>query len=105
MSFAERLKALREDNDEKQKDIAKLLNVSASMISFYETGTHFPRDEKMLLKLHSHFNVSMDYMFGLTNVPNYSTTDRIHQKILQLSTTSLEELDHFIDYLKYKENN
>ena len=60
MGFAERLRALREDNDEKQSDIAHLLNVSGSMISFYENGVHFPRDEKMLLKIAEHFNA--DYV-------------------------------------------
>ena len=43
MTFGERLKELREDNDEKQKDIADLLFVSNKVISDYERGIHFPR--------------------------------------------------------------
>lgn len=105
MGFAERLRSLREDNDERQKDIAKLLNVSISMISFYESGVHFPRDEKILLKLCSHFNVSADYLIGLTNIPNYHSVNNVTKKILQLSSDSITELEKYIDYLKYKEKN
>ena len=68
MNFGERLKSLREDNDEKQKDIAKLLFVSANMISAYELGKHFPKNEKSLITLAEHFNVSLDYLLGYSNV-------------------------------------
>ena len=71
MNFGERLKSLREDNDEKQKDIAKLLFVSANMISAYELGKHFPKNEKSLITLAEHFNVSLDYLLGYSNVPKY----------------------------------
>lgn len=71
MNFGERLKSLREDNDEKQKDIAKLLFVSANMISAYELGKHFPKNEKSLITLAEHFNVSLDYLLGYSNIPKY----------------------------------
>ena len=86
MGFAQRLKSLREDNDEKQKDIAKLLNVSSSMISFYESGIHFPRDEKLLLKIAEHFDVSMDYLMGMTDIPNYREITKIFSDISTLNT-------------------
>lgn len=103
MAFAERLKALREDNDEKQKDIAELLNVSSSMISFYESGLHFPRDEKLLLKLVKHFGVSMDYLMGLTDIPNYRQLDNILGDISSLSKNGIDELQNYIQFLKFKE--
>lgn len=102
MAFAERLKALREDNDEKQKDIAKLLNVSSSMISFYESGVHFPRDEKLLIKIAEHFDVSMDYLIGLTDVPNYRQINCILSDINLFSQEALFELNNYIEYLKFK---
>lgn len=103
MGFAERLKSLREDNDEKQKDIATLLNVSSSMISFYESGIHFPRDEKLLLKLAKHFNVSMDYLMGMTDIPNYHSITKIFSDIGKFSPETLEQLSDYVDYLKFKE--
>lgn len=71
MNFGERLKSLREDNDERQKDIAKLLFVSANMISAYELGKHFPKNEKSLITLAEHFDVSLDYLLGYSNIPKY----------------------------------
>lgn len=105
MGFAERLKALREDNDEKQKDIAELLKVSISMISFYESGVHFPRDEKTLLTIANHFDVSMDYLMGMTDIPNYKYVSDIFNDIRCLSEKSAKELADYIEYLKFKEKN
>lgn len=72
MTFGERLKELREDNDEKQKDIADLLFVSNKVISDYERGIHFPRDERIITTLANHFGVSIDYLFGITNIKNHT---------------------------------
>ena len=72
MTFGERLKELREDNDEKQKDIADLLFVSNKVISDYERGIHFPRDERVIITLANHFGVSIDYLFGITNIKNHT---------------------------------
>ena len=105
MGFAERLKALREDNDEKQKNIAELLNVSNSMISFFESGIHFPRDEKAIVTLAKHFNVSTDYLFGITDIPNYSSLSAVFSEIGSLSPQSLTQLIDYIQYLKYKDKN
>lgn len=103
MGFAERLKALREDNDEKQSDIARLLNVSGSMVSFYENGVHFPRDEKMLLKIAEHYNVSMDYLFGLTDIPNYKTLTSVINDISTLPSDAVEKVADYVEYVKFCE--
>ena len=103
MGFAERLKALREDNDEKQSDIARLLNVSGSMVSFYENGVHFPRDEKMLLKIAEHYNVSLDYLFGLTDIPNYKMLKSVISDIGALPPDAVEKIADYVEYVKFCE--
>ncbi len=61
-----RLKDLREDNDLLQKDIAKLLNMSQTGYSKYETETNdIPTN--ILIKLANFYNTSTDYILGLTN--------------------------------------
>lgn len=62
----ERLYFLREENDLKQKDIAKILNVSRVAISQWETTKEIiPLDK---LNIYSnYFNVSLDYILGLTD--------------------------------------
>lgn len=61
-----RLKDLREDNDLYQKDIAKILNMSQTGYSKYETETNdIPTN--ILIKLALFYEVSIDYILGLTN--------------------------------------
>ena len=62
------LKALREDNDIKQKDIAKILNVSQNTYSKYETGEN-DIPTAILIKLSRFYNTSIDYLLGETDNP------------------------------------
>ena len=61
-----RLKDLREDKDMYQKDIAKILGMSQTGYSQYETETNdIPTN--ILKKLAFFYNTSIDYILGLTN--------------------------------------
>ena len=61
-----RLKDLREDNDYKQADIAKILNMTQQQYSKIEKGiTEITADR--FIKLHLLYNVSVDYLLGLTD--------------------------------------
>lgn len=70
MNYAERIRALREDYDKTQSDIAKLLKVGQKTYSDYELGkTRIPVDSLIILaKL---YNVSMDYICGVTDVKSH----------------------------------
>lgn len=63
------LRAIREDNDIKQKDIAKFLNVSQNTYSQYETGV-ISLTAEILIKLSDYYNVSIDYLLDRTNNPH-----------------------------------
>ena len=56
-----RLKELREDKDIFQKDIAKILNMSQTGYSQYETETNDIPTE-VLKKLANFYNTSIDYL-------------------------------------------
>lgn len=60
------IKDLREDNDIKQKDIAKILNVSQNTYSQYETGV-ISLTADVLIKLADYYGVSVDYLLDRTN--------------------------------------
>ena len=61
-----RLRDLREDHDLLQKDIAKVLNMSQTGYSQYETETNdIPTD--ILKKLASFYDTSIDYLLCLTD--------------------------------------
>ncbi len=62
-----RLKDLRQDKDMFQKDIAKLLDMSQTGYSQYETETNDIPTE-ILKKLALFYNTSIDYILGLTNI-------------------------------------
>jgi len=72
-----RLKELREQKNLTQAQLSKFLNISASTIGMYEQGRRFP-DENLLKHISQYFNVSIDYLLGLTNIPN--TIDDYIQK-------------------------
>ncbi len=69
MKYTERIRSLREDNDFNQSQIAKILNVGQKTYSDYELGkTRIPIDS--IIKLAKHYNVSLDYICGITNIKN-----------------------------------
>ena len=64
-----RLKDLREDADLKQKDIAEYLHIKQNTYSQYENGQRqLPID--VLIKLAKYYDVSTDYILGLTTSKN-----------------------------------
>lgn len=63
------LRAIREDRDIKQKDIAAYLNVSQNTYSQYETGI-ISLTAEILIKLSEYYKVSIDYLLDRTNNPN-----------------------------------
>ena len=65
MTFGARLRELREERNITQKTLGGIIGVSPRMVSFYESGAHFPRDESILLKLADYFGVSTDYLLGV----------------------------------------
>lgn len=64
----QRIRDLREDRDLRQRQIAELLNCSQQVYSNYELGQRdIPTD--ILIRLSTFYNVSVDYLLGLTNNP------------------------------------
>ena len=64
----ERIRNIRIDRGLTQEDIAKLLNVKQNTYCQYETGVlNYPLD--LVVKLAEYYNVSMDYLVGLTDEP------------------------------------
>ncbi len=66
MKFNEKLRELRTEKKLTQKQIAKLLGISTTCYGGYEQGYREP-DFKTLVKICKLFEVSADYMLGLTD--------------------------------------
>ncbi len=67
----ERIRDLREDKGLSQNDLAALLHVSQTTYSRYETGA-LDIPTQALIKLSAFYQVSVDYMLGLTKNPKIS---------------------------------
>lgn len=61
-----RIYELREDNDLKQREIAKILNCSQRVYSNYERGD-LDIPTEVLIKLAKHYDVSTDYILGISD--------------------------------------
>jgi len=67
-SMYRRIRDLREDRDLKQRQLADYLNCSQQVYSNYELGQRdIPTD--VLIRLSAFYNVSVDYLLGLTANP------------------------------------
>ena len=75
--YNEILRDLREDRDLNQKDVAKILEMKQQQYSTYERGAReLPLSH--LKTLCAFYNVSADYILGLTDEEkSYSTTTSV----------------------------
>ena len=64
MEYWERIKALREDNDITQTNIAKYLNIAQNTYSQYENGKR-EIPISVLIQICQYYKVSSDYILGL----------------------------------------
>lgn len=106
MEFGDVLSELRQDKGIYQKELAKILNVSTSTISNYETNAHLP-DFITILNIADYFNVSIDYLFGRTNFNfDYNTLNKkingeitVGEILNQILNFDEQNIQSLIDYL------
>ena len=64
----DRIRELREDHDLRQVDVVKMLDMSQTGYSKYETGKN-EVTTSVLIALAKHYDVSTDYIIELTDNP------------------------------------
>lgn len=64
--FAERLKNLRDTKGQTQGEVGKAVGKSRESVSKYEIGDREP-DTTAIASIAKHFNVSADYILGITD--------------------------------------
>lgn len=101
-----RLKELRDERRLNQEGLAQKLNVSQSTISAYEVGERTP-DLETLIAIANFFNVSLDYLAGLSDLKQQIRQSDLSPKELehlfvyrQLSDMDKERLSAYIDGLQ-----
>lgn len=66
MLLHERLKQLREEKDISQEDLSKIINITTRSYQRYEKGEREP-SLTTLKNIATFYNVTLDYLVGLTN--------------------------------------
>lgn len=61
-----RIRDLREDKDKTQQELAKIAYISKNSYIRYENGERQPPFD-VIIRLAKYYNVSIDYIAGLTN--------------------------------------
>ena len=110
MNFGDVLFQLRTERGIYQKELAEYLSVSIGTISNYENGVHYP-DLNSLCRIAEYFNVSADYLLGLTtnSMPIDSlnvklsdgyTVGSVLNSILELSQSSRQKMSKYLTMIK-----
>lgn len=100
MSFGSRLKEIRTENNMSQKDVATDIGISITAISQYESNSRFPNEE-ILKRLCLHYNISSDYLLGLTDAKHAPLSlEEIKDKMITSHEMNL--LINLLDMIKEK---
>lgn len=68
--FGKNIRMLRTEKNIKQEELASFLKVSKANVSKYETGKIQP-SMQTIFDISKFFNVSIDFLFGKTNIRNF----------------------------------
>lgn len=109
-NLSTRLKLLRKEKGISQYKLAENLNLSRGLLSNYEQGSRAP-DYDTLILIADYYNVSVDYLLGITNVKKRLLDNReqnkyneIMQDIFELSPQSITELKQYLELLKIRDS-
>ena len=101
--IGERLKQLRIKNGLKQQELANMFGLSSGTISFYESEQRKP-DIDFIVAVAKYFDVSTDYLLGLTNATDKENIDiTLHKDISKV--TGLNDFSLTILEQSLKETN
>lgn len=96
-----RIRELREEQNLKQSELAKILGVRQNTLSTWETGRYEP-DNEMLQKIAEYFHVSVDYILMNTPLRSMTTTQIDTMRMVRLVRTveqmALSQFDETLDY-------
>ena len=92
--IGEKIRALRTEKNFTQQELANKIEVSKNSVSLYETGKKYP-SLVTLCRIATVFNVSTDYLLGLSNAreTEFTDLDDIQLDILRKTIHQFEQLN------------
>ncbi len=106
----ERIAELRKRNKLSQRELCEKLGIPQSTYSQWELGQRSV-DIEAIIKIASFFKVSTDYLLGvshLENPPQHDVTAEQAQVIQRITTAddvTCQEVQHFMNYMDYRNEN
>lgn len=85
-----------------QAVLGRAIDISPRMISFYESGNHFPRDEIILKRLADLFQVSLDYLLGYSDLREESALKKLCGTYRNLTDEDRKTVMDFMSFLVEK---
>lgn len=98
MEHINRLKQLMEEKGLVQTDIAKLLGVTRQSVSAYLNCIH-PLDSEQIIILSKYFNVSADYLLGLSDLREIIVGDEQIVIDYEIYSTLINEIANLSEQL------
>ena len=96
VEFGQRLKTLRKERSLTQKQLATLIGVRNSIISFYEVGDRMPSPE-VIVKLSQVLHVSTDFLMGVEKQEKQEVID-----VSGLDENDKQLVRHLVETLRRK---
>ena len=89
--FGERLLKLREEQNETQQQLADAIGITRQSLSRYETNERTPNID-LIYSVAKHYNVSSDYLLGLTEEPIIEPDIKKACKVTGLSGEAIKKI-------------
>ncbi|WP_024861693.1 helix-turn-helix domain-containing protein [Ruminococcus flavefaciens] len=90
-SFSEKIRGLRKERNKTQREVAEAIGTDQQTLRRYEHGDRRP-DIEILSRLANYFNVSTDYLLGLTDYNTLSIEERNACEYIGLSKETIQAL-------------
>lgn len=100
MSFGSRLKELRTEKKTSQRQVASDIGISITTISQYESDSRFPKEE-ILRRLCKYYQISSDYLLGLTDT-KHAPLSKEEAKAKMMLSQQMDFICDLIDMIQPK---
>ncbi len=99
-AFAKRLVKLRKERGITQQQFADKIGISVAALSYYETGKRTINIE-LLGKIANFFNVTSDYLLGLSDVRTVNKDMQTACKVAVLSKKRVKKIESALEEMQY----
>ena len=101
-SFGARLRQLRRQYGETQPELARLLGLSRSAVSMYESGEREPKFE-LLTAIAAHYGVGVDYLLGRGTAEKPAEAEEPDLRLIARAGRKMtpEQRENLLRYARY----